>query len=431
MIVMKFGGTSVGSADAIRKAGEIVKSSVKKRPVVIVSAVSGITDMLINAANNIGRDNTENFNAIRKKHCEILDRLGLEMPEVNKLLDEAEETIESISKLNAEQLDKAMSFGERLSARIVAAHLEKIGVKAKAYDAFEIGMATNSKFGEAEPLNADFEMLRKLDHVAVVTGFIGKDSKGRITTLGRGGSDYTAAIIGAALDADEIQIWTDVDGIYSADPKIVKEAKKIEKISFNEVAELAFFGAKVLHPKTLLPAMDRNIPVKVLNTFCSKGSGTIIMNEMKEVTDIVKAVTCKKDNIVVNMHSTRMLFAHGFLARVFYVFDKYNIPVDMLATSEVSVSLTVDDDTNLEKAAEELGQISLVDIARGKSIVCVVGAGLKNATGVAGKVFSVIGRNKIRVEMISQGASEINISFVVDDKDADNAVKVLHKEFVE
>jgi aspartate kinase len=429
MIVMKFGGTSVGNADAIKNVGKIIKNR-EDIPIIIVSAIAGVTDLLIGAANNIGRDNTGNFVLIRKKHQEILKDLGSESKEINVLLDEIEETINAITQLNAESLDLVQSFGERISARIVAEYLEAIGVKSRAYDAFEIGMITNSNFGEAEPVNSSFDKLRDLDHVAVVTGFIGKDAAGRITTLGRGGSDYTAALIGADLNASEIQIWTDVDGVYSADPKIIEDAKKIEKISFNEVAELAFFGAKVLHPKTLLPAMDKNIPVRVLNTF-NEGGGTIIVNEMKEVIDIVKAVTCKKNNIVINMHSTRMLFAHGFLARVFYVFDKYNIPVDMLATSEVSVSLTVDDDRNLDKAVEELRQISRVDVTRGKSIVCVVGAGLKNAVGVAGKVFKVVGDNNIKVEMISQGASEINISFVVNDEDAEKAVKCLHDEFVD
>ncbi|MBI2974282.1 MAG: aspartate kinase, partial [Deltaproteobacteria bacterium] len=268
-------------------------------------------------------------------------------------------------------------------------------------------------------------------HVPVITGFIGKDKNGKITTLGRGGSDYSAAIIGAAINADEIQIWTDVSGVYSADPRIVKNARKIEKISFAECSELAYFGAKVLHPKTILPAMNKNIPVKVLNTFEPENSGTIILSEMKKSDEIVKALTCKKNITLININSTRMLFAYGFLARVFYVFDKYNISVDMISTSEVSMSLTIDKDMNLDKAVEELNQIATTNIVRNKAIVCVVGVGLKNETGIAGKIFSLMGQHKINVEMISQGASEINISFVVENDEAEKAVKLLHREFVE
>ncbi len=451
MLVMKFGGTSVGSADAIRNLGKIVKNLLDRQPIVVVSAVSKITDLLIETAKlaAAGEDYSQNLKKLKEKHQEIIKSLNLNIPEVNTLLAELEHQLNRIKnskQLTAETLDLIQSCGERISVCIAAAHLQSIGINSKPYNAYDIGMITNSNFGEAEiilatpvEINKKITSILKADakkelhstHVPVITGFIGKDKNGKITTLGRGGSDYSATIIGAAIDADEIQIWTDVSGVYSADPKIVKDARKIEKISFAECSELAYFGAKVLHPKTILPAMNKNIPVKVLNTFEPENSGTIILSEMKKSDEIVKALTCKKNITLININSTRMLFAYGFLARVFYVFDKYNISVDMISTSEVSMSLTIDKNTNLDKALEELNQIATTNIVCNKAIVCVVGVGLKNEIGIAGKIFSLMGEHKINIEMISQGASEINISFVVENNEAEKAVKLLHEEFIE
>jgi len=448
MIVMKFGGTSVGNADAIKNLGKIVKNQLDKTPIIVVSAVSKVTDLLIETARlaAAGKDITDNLKSLNMKHTAIMSELNLDLPAVNSLLSEVDDEFNEIKKtknLNAETLDLVQSFGERISANIVAAYLESIGAKARQYNAYELGMITNSNFGEAE-INTDTpkeinkkikQILKSSAHVPVITGFIAKDKNGRITTLGRGGSDYSAAIIGAAIDAEEIQIWTDVSGVYSADPRIVKNARKIEKISFAECSELAYFGAKVLHPKTILPAMNKNIPVKVLNTFEAENSGTQILSDMKKSEETVKALTCKKNITLININSTRMLFAYGFLARVFYVFDKYNISVDMISTSEVSVSLTVESNndtknSSVEKAMEELNQIATTNIVKDKAIVCVVGAGLKNEIGIAGKIFTLMGKHNIHVEMISQGASEINISFVVENEDAEKAVKLLHEEFI-
>ncbi len=446
MRVLKFGGTSVGNADAIRNLGKIVKSQLGSEPIVVVSAVSKVTDLLIETAKMAatGKSITDNIQALNEKHTSLMNELNLNLPEVKVLLAEMESLlngIKNLKNLSTETLDLVQSFGERISIHIIAGHLESIGVKSKPYCAYDIGMITNSNFGEAE-ISADThkeinkkirQLMNSSFHVPVITGFIGKDRNGKITTLGRGGSDYSAAIIGAALDVEEIQIWTDVSGVYSTDPRIVKNARKIEKISFAECSELAYFGAKVLHPKTILPAMNKNIPVKVLNTFEPENSGTLILSDLEKTEEIVKALTCKKNITLININSTRMLFAYGFLARVFYVFDKYNLSVDMISTSEVSVSLTVEstmNDTRVEKAIEELNQIATTNIVRNKAIVCVVGAGLKNEIGIAGKIFTLIGKHKIHVEMISQGASEINISFVVENEDVEKAVKLLHEEFI-
>ncbi|HZX45103.1 MAG TPA: aspartate kinase, partial [Candidatus Nanoarchaeia archaeon] len=291
-------------------------------------------------------------------------------------------------------------------------------------------MITTPDYGNGEPLPDTEEKiashLRKVTEVPVITGFIGKDSAGNITTLGRGGSDYTGAIIGAAMN-DTIEIWTDVNGVMTSDPRVVNEAATIENISFDEASELAYFGAKVLHPKAIWPAIKKNLPVKVLNSFEPTNKGTTIVSKSKESKTVIKAIACKKNISLINVSSTRMLLAHGFLSRLFSVFEDYKKSVDMIATSEVSVSLTVDTEENIEKIREDLEGVAEVNFEKGKAIVAIVGAGMINSKGVVGRVFTAL--KDIRVEMISAGASEINISFIVDNKDADRAVQTLHKEF--
>lgn len=437
MVVMKFGGTSLGDADRIKNVCNIVKSRLDEKPIVVVSAVQGITDKLIEAAEKAANDEdvSKELEEIKKKHHKILKDLELKEGLVDNILDEFFKVIDNIflmKRTSPESMDQVQSFGERMSSRIVAVYLIKIGIKAQAYDAYDIGMITNPEYGKAEPLPDTEEKiaieLKKIKVVPVITGFIGKDSAGNITTLGRGGSDYTAAIIGAAINS-EVEIWTDVNGIMTADPRVVKEAKTIEKISFNEASELAYFGGRVLHPKTIWPAVKKNIPVKVLNTFEPKNKGTTIVKEANKTKEIIKAIACKKDINLITMVSTRMLLAHGFLGRVFSVFENYKKSIDMVATSEVSVSLTVDDDSDLDKIKNDLEGIADIKIEKNKAIICVVGEGMQNIHGIAGRTFSVLGKNKVNIEMISQGASEINISFIVNNKDADKAVQVLHKEY--
>ena len=436
MIVMKFGGTSVGDADRIRNTADIIKSYIEKKPVVVVSAVSGNTDKLIELANAAAQgQGDEILKGIKKIHCEILEKLGLDKSLVEKdiknltsLLDEAKK-----EGVDTQKLDEFQSFGERMSSKIVAAQLNRIGVNAKAFNAWDLGFLTNSEFGNAEPLEKTFDNLNKniekLDVVPVITGFIGKTEKGDVTTIGRGGSDYTAAIVGSAINADEVQVWTDVDGIKTTDPKIVSNAKPIDKASFREASELAYFGAKVLHPKTILPAMKKNIPVKVLNSLNPKNNGTVVLNRTEKSQQIVKAITYKKNITLIIVESTRMLGAYGFLARLFSVFDKYKKSVDVVSTSEVGVSITIDNEENLDCIIKELEKMAKVRVIRNKAIICMVGEGLRNTPGVAKRIFSPLGDNKINVEMASQGASEINVTFVVDGKDGEKAVKVLHKEF--
>jgi len=434
MIVMKFGGTSVGDADRISNTTDIIKSKINGKPVVVVSAVGGITDKLIELVNTANQGN-EILDTIKKIHYEILEKLNLDKSLLDKDIEELTATIDEIknNKLDNKILDKVQSFGEQMSSKIVAAQLNKIGVKAEAFNSFDLGFLTNSEFGNAEPLEITYNNLSdniiKLDVVPVVTGFLGKTEDGQITTIGRGGSDYTAAIIGSAINADEIQIWTDVDGIMSTDPKIVSDARTLEKVSFAEASELAYFGARVLHPKTLLPAMKKDIPVRVLNSLNPKNKGTTILPHVEKNIQIVRAIAFKKNISLINIKSMRMLGAYGFLAKIFNVFDKYKKSVDVISTSEVSISLTIESEENLDNIVNEIEKIGNVQIFKNKTVICVVGESIGITPGIAGKTFSVLGRNNINIEMISSGTSNINITFVVGGKDTENAVKCLHEEY--
>lgn len=437
MIVMKFGGTSVGGAERIANVANIVKSRIERKPVVVVSAVTKITDALI----RLGKESAEGkgqetLQHIKKVHNDILEQLDID----KSLLDENMKELENLAMKTRKEkvIDKKLfdyfqSFGERMSSKIVAQQLNNIGVKAQAFDAWELGFLTNGEFGDAEPLHASYPSLSKnirgLDAVLVITGFIGKDEGGNITTLGRGGSDYSAAIIGAAIGADEIQIWTDVNGIMSTDPKIVSDARTIERLSFGEASELAYFGAKVLHPKTILPAMGENIPVKVLNSFDPENRGTTILSHVGNGRRAVTGIAYKKNITLIHVESTMMIDASGFMAKFFHIFDKYGKSVDIISTSIVSVSLTVDNEDDMGSIIQDLKGIANVDIVRNKAIICVVGDGMRNTPGIAGRTFTALGKNNINIEMISQGSSEINITFIVDGKDTENAVRILHKEY--
>ena len=437
MIIMKFGGTSVGNAERIANVANIIKNNLGKKPVIVVSAVTKMTDALIRLANECAQGKgDETLELIKKTHYDILEKLQLDKILIENDVQEIEELAiktKSSGRIDNKTLDLFQSFGERISSKIVAAELNKIGVNAKAVISWELGFLTDSEFGDAEPLKVTYHNLKskisELKVVPVITGFIGKTEHGEITTLGRGGSDYTAAIIGASIDASEIQIWTDVNGIMSADPKIVKRSKTLETVSFAEASELAYFGAKVLHPKAILPAMKKNIPVKVLNTFNPEAQGTTILNKANQSREIVKAIACKKNITLINVESTRMLGAHGFLAKLFSIFSNYRKSIDVISTSEVSVSLTVDDDKNLQNIIGDLKEIANVETVGNKAIICVVGEGMRNTPGISGRTFIALGKNGINVEMISQGASEINITFIVDGKDSDKAVQILHDEY--
>jgi len=351
MIVMKFGGTSLGDPSRIEKAAAIVRRSRDRgeRPVVVVSAHAGVTDQLLALASDAATGKQVDANALRKRHEDIATGLGLDPGHVGAELSELDDLVRGIrllGELSPRAKDRVASFGERMAAKAVAAYLSRTGAPARALMAWEAGLVTDHRFGRAQPLpESDDRIARVLaSHdapdapIPIVTGFIGKDHHGRITTLGRNGSDYSAAIFGAAIRAKEIQIWKDVEGVMTADPRIVPNARLVATMSFDEAGELAAYGAKVIHPSTMAPAVRRNIPIRVLNMLEPDGTGTLIGRETEVSREVVKAIAHKKNISLVNVTSTKMLGAPGFLARMARVFKEHEIDIDMIATSEVSVA---------------------------------------------------------------------------------------------
>lgn len=432
MIVMKFGGTSVGSASRIEEVFQIVQPVRDQNPVVVVSAVGGVTDLLIEAGNKALKGQVD-ISPIVQRHKSVIDSLGLSDKTIRALHEEMHELltgIRMIKEISPRTSDYLVSFGERISCQIVAAHFNQRGMAAKHHFAYDIGMLTDNNFQNALPLPEAYDLIRQhlsdTSYVPVVTGFVGKNKKGEITTLGRGGSDYTAAILGAGIGAEEIQIWTDVDGILTTDPRMVPAARNVPVVSFKEAAELAYYGAKVLHPKTIRPAMERGIPVVVKNTGHPEHPGTRIISDPPANGKLAKALSVKKNVTLINVYSLRMLDAVGFLARIFNAFAQHNVAVDMISTSEVSVSITVEGHQSIDAVVEELSAFARVDVDTNYAIVCIVGEGLRRGVGIAGQIFKVMSDEHIPVEMISQGASDINLGFVIKETHIEKAVTRLH-----
>ncbi len=436
MIVLKFGGTSVGGADQIRQVGKIIQGCLERKPLVVVSAVGGVTDRLFKlcALALEGGDWAAYWGEIRDTHHEILKQLEVEVTLVDELLDELHGLAQGISLIketSPRTLDYLVSFGERLSSRIVSAHFRSLAIESRAWDAFDAGLITDDRAGAARPLPEANDAIRKtfenLEGVPVVTGYIGKDRSGTITTLGRGGSDYSASIFGSALGAEEIQIWTDVDGVMSADPRIVADARFQAKLSYEEASELAFYGAKVVHPATMIPAVEKDIPIRVLNTWKPEFEGTTIVSELGDGERGVKSITSKKGLTVVSVVAPRMLLQYGFLARIADVFKRHEVVVDMIATSEVSMAFTTTATANLEEAIAELSNFSEVTLRHDMEQVSVVGEEIRNRPGFAARTFDVLKELRANVELISFGATRINLSFVVEKDTAKGVVLALHE----
>jgi len=447
-VVLKFGGTSMGSADAMQRTLAIITRPRKERvAAVVVSAMSGVTNALIEIAKKAaaGGDYARGVEALRKQHVDVVRALISErnradsIETVSNLINYLEDVVTGVRRvlsLSPDALDHIMSYGERLSAHILADALQDRGVPAEYLNARKV-VVTDAHFGSASvdfkatntAIRAHFSRHKKLQ---VVTGFIGATKDKKTTTLGRGGSDYSGAIFGAALDARAIEIWTDVSGVFTADPRKVKGARVVAELAFEEAGELAYFGAKVLHPKTILPAMEKNIPVKVLNTFKPHERGTRIVSSFKDrrtKSKTVEALTFKKPVTIVHVNSPEFFDANGLMARIFNTFAAHRTSVDVVSTSVAGVSLTTDNDAHLEQITAELQRLGTVTVERGKAILCAVG-GSVNAAGVAGKMFSILGRHKIPVEMISQAASGVSITFVVNEADAEKALQLLHKAYI-
>ncbi|MBK9095863.1 MAG: aspartate kinase [Anaerolineae bacterium] len=466
MLVLKFGGTSVGSADAFSQVAHIVAQARTRDPqvVVVTSAMSGVTNTLIAAAQAAAGGQEEGYRearvALLVKHQVVAGQLvadGVERAALGRLFDERLRSFERLCRsiavlgeLTNRGLDVVSGLGERLAAPLLAAVLRSQGVHAEAIDATEV-LVTDNSFGAASPLLAETRMhcqerLRPLLEggvVPVLTGFIGATAQGIPTTLGRGGSDYSAAIFGAVLDADEVQIWTDVNGVLTADPRIVPEARTLPELSYSEAAELSYFGAKVLHPKTILPAIERGIRLRVLNTFNPEHPGTCIVKELTETgrkLGAVKAITAIKNLTLVNVAGKGMMGVPGIAARTFAAVARAGANVLMISqsSSEQSITFVVpqsDAPTVLDDLrhdlARELAQ-HWVDAVTGRDdivIVAVVGAEMAGTPGIAARVFGALGEAHVNVIAIAQGSSEVNISLVVLVGDADTAVRRIHAAF--
>ena len=447
MIVMKFGGTSVQDAEAIDRVAAIVRQRLSEKPVVIVSALAKMTDQLLAMAAAAGagdRDKAlELSRAARERHYNTaVDLLGAHAfeqsaPELEadfNSLDELLRGVVAVGELTPRTTDTIAGFGERISSKIAAAAFSQRGIEAAHVDSRDC-IVTDNTFGKAVPqleetnarLAESVKPLLERGRVPVMGGFIAATREGVSTTLGRGGSDFSAAIVGAGLGATRIEIWTDVDGMMTTDPRLCPQARRIKTISFEEAAELAYFGAKVLHPATLLPAIQKNIPVQILNSHNPKCEGTRITATAPKSRNTFKAIAAKKRITVVDVVATRMLMAHGFLKSIFEVFANHQCPVDMVSTSEVSVSLTVDSNESIAAIAADLGKLADVKYEGRKAIVCLVGENIRNTPGIAAKVFGAVA--DVNIQMISQGASEINISFVIDEPDVPAVVTRLHHVF--
>ena len=449
IVVLKFGGTSVEDAAAITRTASIVAGRHARhlQPVVVVSAMARVTDQLVAAADAAGRDQRREAIALsvrlRERHLSTaaalvpahgIEPLAIALHHEFDALDDLLRGIAAVGELTPRTNDLVLSFGERASSLIVTAAFTALGLPAHHVDARHC-IVTDSHYGKAAPNEPAIERaLHTLvlpvlisGQVPVMGGFIGSNPEGITTTLGRGGSDYTAALVGGGLHAGAIEIWTDVNGIMTTDPRIVPEALRVKTISFEEAAELAYFGAKVLHPATILPAVQKSIPVFVLNSRNPSNEGTRITAIAAPCASPFKSIAAKKRLTIIDIVASRMLMAHGFLASVFAIFDRFQVPIDMVSTSEVSISLTVDSNDRLPALCDELSKIADVKYEGRKALVCLVGEDIRGHNGIAGRVFTAI--SHVNVRMISQGASEINMSFMIEEEDVEETIRSLHRAF--
>lgn len=461
-IVMKFGGTAIDSPDKVNHVANLIKMYKRNGDneiISVVSAVRGMTDAILAISNSIKRGDKVSINNFIKRtrdiHTTIVERslvdekLKAEARSViSKLIHELENILDGIallSEVTPKSLDYLLSFGERLSTPIVSFALRNSGVTSDYLTGKEAGIVTDSNYGEARPLMDTtqhrllhkIEPLLKNDIVPVVTGFIGADQNGNTTTIGRGGSDYTATIIAASLGAHEVWLWSDVDGLMTADPKIVKDAKVLKEVSFSEAMEMALFGAKYMHPRALEPILEAKIPIRIRNTLNVNHRGTLIIQTPSGSSQkIVKSISAIRHTALIDVSGVAMAGAPGTAAKIFDVLAKNKVNIMMISQSpsESSISMIVRK-VDLDKAAMTLelnllGKvIRRVNISADVAVIAVVGSGMRGIKGIAAKVFRSVAKQNINVIMITQGSSELNLAFVVDDNDCDRAVKALHDEF--
>ena len=447
MIVMKFGGTSVQDAAAIEQVAAIVRGRLPRKPVVVVSAMAKVTDTLLAMGAAAGSGDRDSALALsrqlRERHYNTAGELlgtGIftqfhgELENDFDALDELLRGIAAVGELTPRTSDLVASFGERLSSRIVHAGFLSRGMDASLVDAREV-LVTDHTHTRAVPcfdetqerLRSRVQPLLDNSRIPVLGGFIGATREGTTTTIGRGGSDFSAAIIGAGLGADRIEIWTDVDGMMTTDPNLVREARRIRTISFEEASELAYFGAKVLHPATVLPAIQRNIPVYVLNSRNPNCEGTCVQAAAPVCRNLFKAIAVKQRVNLVDVAAARSLSTQGFLKSIFDTFDRHSMSVDVVSISGVSVSLAVDSSEGIPALAADLAKLADVKYEGRKALVCLVGENIRETPGVAAQVFGAL--QDVKVRMISQGASEMSLTFVVDEERVLDVVQRLHATF--
>lgn len=461
MLTMKFGGTSVGDAPRLQEVVGIVKTFLSEQPVVVASAMSGVTNLLLDSAQYaVDRKHDlvqRNVQLLREKHIAIAqgfikdDTRRAQLIKLQQgMIDELANLyygVALLKELSPRSLDAIASFGEILSCNQIASILEESGIPSQAVDARTV-IRTDNRFGEAAvdfPVSNQLIANQLLPMVAkgivpVVTGFIGSTEDGLTTTLGRSGSDYTGSIIGAAIDSREIWIWTDVDGVMSADPRAVKNAAVLDEISYREAAEMSYFGAKVIHPKTMVPAIDKHIPIRIKNTFNPTAPGTLISKTTQKSASVVKTVTSIDNLCIISIEGNGMMGVPGISARIFSALARQHVNVMMIsqASSEHNVCVVVPK-TECGSAVHELREEFSVDIAKKiiddvnvmdpVSIVAVVGDGMAGTWGIAGKTFDAVAQARVNIIAIAQGSSELNISFVVDQKEARAAVQAIHDAF--
>lgn len=445
--VMKFGGTSVGDAAAFERVFRIVSAQIERRPVVVVSAMTRVTDALLAAFDAAKKGDFAAAIASLEPHFDRhIEVAGQFIPDGTSNLFDAElqfardELSDLLMRTSRRSLplsmlkDAIVSYGEQLSSRLLAEVLKSRGVNARHLDARRL-VVTDDEFGAAQPIWEETRDLVRLDllpaiaggEVPVMGGFIAGNRAGETTTLGRGGSDYSAALVAAALSAGELQIWTDVTGVMTCDPRICGEARTIPVLSYEEAAELAYFGAKVLHPKTIKPAVDHGIPVRVCNTFEPDKIGTMVQAESGESPSRIKSIAHKKNITILRITSARMLGSYGFMSAVFQVFERYRTVIDVISTSEVSIALTLDKTAEIEKIVTDLSSLGDVEAESGYAVICVVGDGLRASTGLASKIFSTI--DDVNIALVSHGASSVNLTFVVNEDAAADVIGKLHRTF--
>lgn len=436
---MKFGGSSVANAERIKHVASIIKAYKEKRPVVVLSAMGDTTDHLLEAA-DLAVTGKVDVAKVAKLHEDTAKELGINIDTIEALLSELKTLLTGISMLkeiSKRSRDYLVSFGERLSVRMMAAYLKSEGIPATFYDAWDIGFVSDSNYMSAELLDETWENIPKFltgykdgkdNEIPIVTGFIAKDKKDTITTLGRGGSDLTATMIGAAMKAEEVQTWKDVDGILTTDPRVVKEAKPVPEVTYEEAQELAMFGSQVLHPRSMVPVRKSGTPVRVKNSYNIESKGTLIVENHTGKVPPVCAITSVKHVQLFDIVSSRMLGAAGFLAHIFNQFLKHSVSIDVISTSEVSVSCTVNTKKDLSALVEDLKTVADVKLRTGKAIVTVI-CDVAHSSAILASGFAALAEEGINVQMISQGASKVNISVLVDEDQCDDTVKILHKAY--